>query len=83
MDWAYSRGSSPTRDQTHVSCVSCISRQILTTEPHRKLSFKLEREISWMGKEWEQFQTTDNQMVDKGYMYMFVCICVCTCKKSR
>ena len=26
---SYSRGSSQLRDQTHVSCVSCISRQIL------------------------------------------------------
>ena len=26
-----SRGSSPSRDQTHISCVSCICRQFLTT----------------------------------------------------
>ena len=32
LEWgtiSYSRGSSRPRDQTHVSCVSCISRQIL------------------------------------------------------
>ena len=36
-----------------------------------------------MGKEQEQFQTTDNQVVDKGYMYMFVHICVYMYEKSR
>ena len=36
-----------------------------------------------MGKEWEQFQTTDNQKVDKVYIYMFVCICMCMYEKSR
>ena len=31
---SYSRGSSQPRDQTFISCVSCIGRQILlTTEP--------------------------------------------------
>jgi len=32
LEWvafSYSRGSSWPRDQTHISCVSCISRQIL------------------------------------------------------
>ena len=32
LEWVafpFSRGSSPPRDQTHVSCVSCIGRQIL------------------------------------------------------
>ena len=32
LEWvaiSYSRGSSQPRDQTHVSCISCISRQIL------------------------------------------------------
>ena len=33
MVWvAISRGSSQTRDQTHISCISCIGRQILHTE---------------------------------------------------
>ena len=31
-----SRGSSQPRDWTHVSCVSCIGRQIFTTEPPGK-----------------------------------------------
>ena len=31
-----SKGSSQPRDQTHVSCVSCIGRQILTPEPPGK-----------------------------------------------
>ena len=31
-----SRGSSPARNQIHVSCVSCIGRHILTVEPPGK-----------------------------------------------
>ena len=33
---SFSRGSSQPRNQTYVSCVSCIGRQILTTEPPGK-----------------------------------------------
>ena len=36
LEWvviSYSRGSSPPRDWTHVSCVSCIGRQILYCWP--------------------------------------------------
>ena len=36
LEWvaiSYSRGSSQLRDQTHVSCVSCISRGILSNMP--------------------------------------------------
>ena len=32
----FSRGSSLPRDQTHISCISCIGRQIFTTEPPGK-----------------------------------------------
>ena len=34
LEWvsgSYSRGTSQPRDQTHVSCISCIDRQILTS----------------------------------------------------
>ena len=36
LDWvaiSFSRGSSQLRDQTHVSCISCTGRWILSTEP--------------------------------------------------
>ena len=35
LEWitiSFSRGSSPPRDQTHISCVSCIAGRFLTTE---------------------------------------------------
>ena len=35
---SYSRGSSQPRDQTHISCVSCIGRQILYYPPPGKLT---------------------------------------------
>ena len=38
---SHSRGSSWPRDQTHVSCIFCIGRQIIT-EPPRKLILYLE-----------------------------------------
>ena len=41
LDWvaiSYSRGSSQPRDQTHISCVSCIGRQILYYPPPGKLT---------------------------------------------
>ena len=37
LEWvaiSYSRGSSQPRDRTHVSCISCISRQILLRLHH-------------------------------------------------
>ena len=36
LEWvaiSFSRGSSQLRDQTHVSCISCTGRWILSTEP--------------------------------------------------
>ena len=41
LEWitiSFSRGSSPPRDQTHISCVSCIAGRFLTTEPPGKPS---------------------------------------------
>ena len=41
LDWvaiSYSRGSSQPRDQTHISCVSCIGRRILYYPPPGKLT---------------------------------------------
>ena len=35
-----SRGSSPPRDGTHVSCVSCIADGFLTAEPPVKPGFR-------------------------------------------
>ena len=37
---SFSRGSSQPRDQTCVSCISCIGRQVLTTEQPRRLNSK-------------------------------------------
>ena len=36
LDWVpmpFSRGSSPPRDQTHISCFSCVAGGFFTTEP--------------------------------------------------
>ena len=36
LEWvaiSFSRGSSQLRDRTHVSCISCTGRQILSAEP--------------------------------------------------
>ena len=47
LEWvarSFSKGSSQTRNQTHVSCVSCVGRQILyqcTTHTHTYLSMLL------------------------------------------
>ena len=35
-----SRGSSPPRDQTHVSCVSCIGRRVLYHQCHLEAQLK-------------------------------------------
>ena len=35
-----SRGSSPSRDGTHVSCISCIADGFLTAEPAAKPGFR-------------------------------------------
>ena len=38
LEWVaicFSRGSSQPRDQTHISCISCIGRQILYQLSHR------------------------------------------------
>ena len=46
LEWAaisYSRGSSQPRDQTHVSCVSCIGRRILYQFCHLLLLLLLSR----------------------------------------
>ena len=39
LEWVailFSKGSSWLRDQTHISYISCIGRQIFTTEPPGK-----------------------------------------------
>ena len=50
----YSRGSSQTKDQTHVSCVSCIGRWILyhcTTWEAKQVSWRpLKKELNQI--EW-------------------------------
>ena len=46
LEWAaisYSRGSSQPRDQTHVSCVSCIGRRILYQFCHLLLLSRFSR----------------------------------------
>ena len=40
LEWvtiSFSRGSSWPRDQTHVSCVTCIAGRFFTTEPHKNI----------------------------------------------
>ena len=39
LEWvaiSFSKGSSQPRDQTHISCVSCIAHRFFTTEPSGK-----------------------------------------------
>ena len=38
VDISFSRGCSCPRDQTHVSCLSCIAGEFFTTEPPGKLT---------------------------------------------
>ena len=48
----FSRGSSWPRGQTRVSCMSCSSRQILTTEPAGKAACKSN---TWIWQKWHLF----------------------------
>ena len=45
LEWiaiSYSRGSSRPKDRTLIPCISCIGRQILTTEPFGKFTRDME-----------------------------------------
>ena len=57
LEWVavvFSRGPSPPRDQTHVSCVSCIGRQVLYHQPTWEAQLKINDPIKKMDQRTKQ-----------------------------
>ena len=76
---SYSRGSSPPRDWTHVSCVSCTGRQVLY---HLGSLYKIEVYFSFMNS-WAGIAVLAHEAVrGLGSFYLFAPLHVSSSLKS-